>query len=378
MLLLASGAGAAPLVPQKIAAGEPWGGLQFLGADPQGRVFVLHSESLEVYPLSTAGLGEPIELEPGSGFTPAGAVISASMGSSSGDWLVRAGAYRVQLFRSREEEPLPDTSWLVQSVLFANGSPVAAVAPMRGPGAPAEREAPLLLQLSGRSWTSLVDSEPLSDPRLTSEDSAARQAGYREARWRSTVALAAGREGRIWIADQFAFRLREISPAGRLRSTLTLGAEPTMEIIERPAEELEQIRAAAAASGRPLPENLPGLSSKPNEKILGLTVGRDGNVYLVTHTAGRIDLARWDPLRSALERTALAKAALPVTNLTLAAGRHALFVATVGAMDGGRWSIPWETIEMAEWVPFEEPVYLNGSPLPPAAQASRPAGKPTR
>lgn len=376
-LVMADLTGAAPLVPQTIPAGESWDGLQFLGADPQGRVFVLRSETFEVYPLAAEGLGEPIALEPATGFAPAGAVVAASMGSSSGDWLIRAGAYRIQLFRGRKEQPLPDAPWLVQSVLFADGSPVAAVAPMAGPGAPAEREAPLLLQLSGRTWTSLAESDPLTDPRLTSEDPDARRAAYREARWRSTVALAGTSDGRIWVADQFAFRLRELSPAGRLRSTITLAAEPKMEIVERPAEEQEEIRAAAAASGRKLPASLPGLASKPNERILGLTVGRDGNVYLLTHTAGRVDVARWDPLRLALERTPLAKSTIPVSTLSLASGRHALFVATLFA-DGGRWQIPWETLEAAEWEPFEETVYLNSSPVParpsPSARAAERPG----
>lgn len=363
LLVLAPSAWTAEVEVQRLP-GERWEGLQFLGADKRGRVFVLRAETMEVHRLGEGGPGEPFSLQEAAGYGRPGTVLAAAMGSSGGDWVTRSGAFQVRLFESREEVPVPETPWLVQNVGFVAGAPVAAVAPMRGlHGLTGDDEAPLLIELAGHDWQPLVTAASPDDPRLTSDDPEKRATGHRELRWLTTIDIAPGRDGGFWIADRYVFRLREFSASGRLRTTLTLGAEPEMEIVERSAEERKRIREAAAASGRELPEHLPGLAARPAYATRGLTVAGDGRVYFVVRLEASAGLARWDPARLKLESVPLATARLPTRNLSLAAGKEGLYVAGVNASEWGRSLIPWSSLEKADWETFEETVYLDGLPL---------------
>lgn len=364
----------AEVIFQEIPSSPSWQGMQALGTDSKHRVYVLNTESLEVHPLTTEGVGGSTVLEPAAGHERSGNVLAASMGDTPGDWLLRTGAYEALWFRGREEKPLPSSPWLIHNVLLAGGAPVAAVAPIRSAfGLGARDAAPLLAQIAGHSWGSLLSADPV-DEAATSSNPEKRQTAYRHHRWKIALHLAADPAGRIWLADRHAFRLREITQSGKLRTTLTLDPNPQMEITERAEEEIEQIRKAASGAGRSL--GTPSwLKEQPQKAILGMTAGWDGRIYVITPGEGDGPrLYRWDSLRLALESTRIAGAEVPTaSNLDLAAGRDGLYVAQ-RADELGRWFVSWEALEQAEWQAPEETVYLDGTPLeqvvPPETSAT--------
>lgn len=363
-LAAAEGSETAALALQEVPGSSAADGLHFLGADKKGRVFVLNSESLEVRAVTPEGTGEAFELTGEKSFDRPGAVVAASMGGSASEWLVRTGAYTVSWFRNERLVPTPDSSWVIHDVVLAKGDPVLAVVPVgHGGGWSAGSEPPLLLARTGQRWTTLVESEPPSDPNFRSEDMKARSKAQREMRWRRSVDLRADDQGKIWVGTDNGYKLEEYSPGGRLLTTLTVG-NPEMEIIERPAEEQEEILAQFEAMGRRPPKNLGALSQMPRMVIMGFTVGDDGKLYILNQTDEGIALDRWDGVASRLERVSVATD-LPARKFSVTAGADGLYLATLVA-SGGIWHVPTDLLRTASWTPVPG-AQLNGTPLPTVA-----------
>ena len=98
------------------------GSRQYLQADARGRVFILQSRDLVVYPLSRAGLGKPAKLKalPGE---PTRTIEGAALSPDGRDWLLSAfGVPRtLRYFRGGEEKPLPEPDWAVAAVGLPGG-----------------------------------------------------------------------------------------------------------------------------------------------------------------------------------------------------------------------------------------------------------------
>jgi len=359
----AAGGEAGELTPVSLPSFGPSDGLRFLGVDNHGRVFALTSETMEVWPLTSEGAGEPSQLGEEAGFGRRSTVIAAAMGDSSDEWLVRTSAFGVTWFRSGKLLPLPETDWLVQDVTLAKGEPVVAVVPVgQGGGLEPPSTPPLLLGKSGKRWVTLVDGEVPDDGRLTSQDGRERQAAYRELRWRRAVDLATDPQGHVWVASDYAYRVVEYSSAGHELMVLTVG-DPVLEVVERPEEEREELRAMLEAQGRKVPQA--ALTAMPKAAVLGLSAS-SGRLYVLVHTEAGVALDRWNPVTLQLERARLA-GKLPVRKMRLAAGSDGLYLALVEG--GGGWWIPWSEIEAGVWSTVDD-VRLNDAPLAVPAEES--------
>jgi hypothetical protein len=143
---------------------------------------------------------------------------------------------------------------------------------------------------------------------------------------------------------------------------LTVG-DPGLEVVERPEEEREELRAMLEAQGRKVPEA--ALTAMPKAAVLGLSAS-SGRLYVLVHTEGGVALDRWNPVTVQLERAQLA-GKLPVKKMRLAAGSDGLYLALVEG--GGGWWIPWSGIEAGAWSTVDD-ARLNDAPLPVTAEES--------
>lgn len=163
-------------------------------------------------------------------------------------------------------------------------------------------------------------------------------------------------DGHVWVADDYAYRVREFSPGGRLLTEIAV-AEIAFGIVERPEAEYLEIAEAITRQGGRLPM---GLGEGPKAAILGLAV-RDGWVYLFVEDDGQVVLDRWDPVNLFLERARLA-GDVPAEKLSVAAGAEGLFVLTLAGPAEEGWRIGWSSLETASWTPVEGAT-VNGLPI---------------
>lgn len=353
---LAPGAAAESPVPaERVAPEVTWDGPQFLGADAQGRVFLLDGQGWRVYQIhGTDELREKEVLKPLPDMGPPRYALGAALSPSGDSWLVQGfgGASRVRLFRDGKEVALPSLDWRVASVGWSGGTPVVAVVPLRG-GTPLDRkedqEVPVLLELARHTWRpvlrELVELPGEVHPveyLLESRDFLVTGAGVEDSS--------------VWIAPRNAYRLRKISPAGAIRTEIVVGDG---EVEYRDPTELEQSRTAEilAAMGK-------GQSSAPRttrarpmarQVIDAMSMGRDGRLYILRRPKGSDaggQLDRYDPVRGVLERV---EVAIPPYSgrRTMVGGQDGLYIADYQAT-AGRWRIPWTRLEAASWEPVAD------------------------
>ena len=363
-------------LPRPLAL-HPIGGLeipaaQFLHADAKGRLFVLCAQTLEVYPLTSSGLGEPEMLVPAT--APPRMVLDASMGRSSGEWVLWAGQDRVHVFDDHKETPISGVGWLVTAVGFLDDLPAAWVVPAQM-GNPTEVsfESPELLQLDDGAWETRV-SEPIDwerYERLADSVDSSPLMTYKGLR--GVWAARSSKRG-LWIAYQYSYRIRHFSATGKVIDEITVG-EPQVEVRDRTAEEVDEIIEGASKQGVTLKKS--GLSSKLLVRVVeAITEGRDGRLYVLLtgefakktlpkSAAGTLSvdfaLDRFDPVRLVHERIILNVKNRSFGRYTMAAGRDGLFIVSY---NGNRYWASWEELEGANWQTVPD-VQLDGQPLFP-------------
>lgn len=324
---------------------------QFVQADKEGRVFLLDSRTLDVLPLTARGLGAPaLRLKTRAPLRES--VSRAAMGTSADVWFLKAND--LHFFTTGEETALPAAQWWPDNVALLGDTPVIAVRPGLMIGArPAQikdirlpEEAPWLFSLSGDRWEPLVSGNW-------------KDAGEGMADMMTAFAVkVAGSSNRtFWLAHEYVYRVRRLSPAGRLREELVLGkGEPTR--LSNEAIAAAEKKAAASAAAHPKPGQATDQSSASffapmtsATAIKAITEGRDGKLYVLATAASELALDRYDPVVKKMWRVRL-----PFTYsgvMSMAAGKDGLFFAAYQA-SGGRWLVSWEELERASWAPLNE------------------------
>ena len=161
--------------------------------------------------------------------------------------------------------------------------------------------------------------------------------------------LAPARDGKLWAASQYAYRVRRLSPTGRSLLEITAGKEK-----KGPAP--APANAAAAAAVRQLEES--GKKARftaftEKQVIADVVEGTDRRIYLLVNASESSALAldRYDSVLNVLERIPLSLEA--AGRVSLAAGKDGLYLAPFNAKHG-IWRISWADLESAPWKEVEE------------------------
>jgi len=334
------------------------GSRQYLQADAKGRVYILQSRDLLVYPLTSAGLGKSTKLKPLPGEITR-TVTAAALSPDGRDWLLLAfGVPRtLRYFPGGEEKPLPEPDWAVAAVGLPGGAPVlAAQAGMKATVADAAwpEDPPLLLRRSTSKWETLI-AEPydLAALGVDPKDLPGALKGsqfFNSLRASREVILSPGPKGSFWLAGRNSYRLRQFTAAGRLRTEVRLG-DNKIELRPRTAEEVksvsEQATQEASPGERRWVESV-AAAPVPKRAIEAFAVATDGTAYALVRKQGEdFALDRFGSGCACLER---AKIQIPSFegSLQMAAGDDGLYFASTSGT-GGRWRLPWEEIEAAKW-----------------------------
>jgi hypothetical protein len=361
-LLLATSWASASAEPVKVVAVErfaptpTWSGPQKVQADKAGHVFLLRTDTLEVYPVGKGGrLGEPSKLEAASPINAP--VLDAAMGPGGpGDWLLRL-PMEVHWFVDGKEKPLPRLIWRPWGVGYVRSTPVVSVLPLHAPangtvviqhGKEESTSAPVVMALAGDRWSPLIETAWPEQRDINSmTETCARL-------------LLGDRAGKLWSARTYGYVLERYSPAGRPLSKVLVDKGKAEHLAAK------DVKAPAEVRQEDRPHFKPFLGVF---KISDLAEGFDHRIYLLVQPGNGeagVYLDRYDPTQSLLERVTLGVELKGMA--TLAVGRDGLYMAGHGG-DQGRWRVSWEVLDLAEW----KHVMTDSDSAPPAFRAP---GKP--
>ena len=324
---------------------KPWTGHQFVAADRAGRLYFLRADTFEVYPLARNGLlGEPVRLEKISGLNDE--VREAAMSPAGDAWLLRVSK-GVRLFENGKEKTVPPLAWAPFAVTFRRSTPMVAVAPL--PLRPLQSASkvgslPWIQQLAGDEWSTFRERKGPSLSEMMQEEN-----WFGKILEEDPLFLASDRQGRLWVAHRYAYKVQKLSPGGGLLAEILLDQGKV-----RKKKESQPIEIKPSVADNPKEAT----HARSQEKgtfypftaeavIQGLVEGRDGRIYLlVVPSSGGAALDRYDPVRGVVERALLQWKA--EGDISLAAGKDALYLAPADASKG-RWRISWEVLEDAKW-----------------------------
>ncbi|RMH20170.1 MAG: hypothetical protein D6696_08770 [Acidobacteria bacterium] len=342
---------------KEIRAPKSWTeGMQWIQADKKGRVYLLRSDVLEVYPVEPGGaLGEPLSLGDSGLETPEPWRVAA-MGEKPEEWLLLGS--RMLLLDGDQAEVLERPNQPVWSITLFDGRPVALLGPAKLHRRRGETfdELPLLATWDGREWRDLVVESVAGLENPWGSDARAARDGE----------LAPGRDRTLWLAQIYAPRLRQIHASGKTRIELVAGGEKLRQddaAIERSRKLVEAMELPAADAARRVKKTSIEIMTY---KVIhyAITVADDGRPYVLAAGDGEepgLRLRRWDPVRYVLEEVGLM---IDVPGMaSMAWGRDGLHVAQWNATMG-RYFIPRERLENARWRPVEE-VEIEGVVVPP-------------
>lgn len=286
--------------------------------------------------------------------------IRAVMSPAGDQWLLVTPGY-VGLFVNGEEKPVPPLEWTPWTVGFLRDTPVVAVIPrprgrVRDLSSP--MDVPWFLKLSGDRWS------PFAHIKQVSVDKLMRTGGMNGAIAENSVFLKSDREGKLWAARQYAYRVQRLSSAGRILAELTVDGgkvqdkTPETQSIDIKLHGANDNPTEATKNPREEKGTFSRFTAQPS--ILDLTEGLDGRLYLLVRLPdGGVALDRFDSGLAALERVHLQIKAKGT--FTMAAGRDALYIAAFQGKEG-RWRILWNTLEQGKWEAVEG-AELDGSPM---------------
>lgn len=358
LLVSATAAKAAPpsepqLHAEPIDLGATWDGPQFVRADKAGNVFVFRGDTLDVYPLGKAGqAGKPNRLQTTA--EAPGHVMNAALSPAGDQWLVHAEG-KIRLFMDGEEKPAPPLSWQPWNVGFHRGTPVVGVMPRPLPSAVLRLQdmgtVPWFLTLDNDRWSPLVEHSGLSAE-------TAWQERHRMNEWvvKHSSFLAPARDGKLWVASQYGYRVLRLSPTGRVLLEITVDKKKKEQASA--AENPQVARMARQMEERGVKARSHSFNEK--EVIADVVEGSDRAIYLLVHLPEDTGLAldRYDSVRNVVERVPLSLKA--TGRLTLASGKDGLYLAPFNAKNGV-WRISWPDLETAAWKELEEARISSGS-----------------
>jgi len=341
---------AEPVRALQIAPGPTWDEQQYAAADKKGRVFILRTETLEVFPVEGGELGEPRALETANLGDP-DPVLDAAM-DKHGDWVILDG-FQPRWFRSGEEEQLPQPPWLPSSVELLDGRPVVTVFPFPIGRYSRKGTPPRVLAFDGNRWTPLVDGD-LDRPTTAT--------GRMKVRQEQAAHTFVDPDDTLWLAYHHRYKIERYSSAGRrLLSYEADGAEVAHHEeadLEERRLKLEEERARYANPGRATI-----LVNTAVPLIRGITEGRDGRIYLlIREDGGGLSLDRIDTVQGLAAR--VATTATTPGAISMVAGRDGLFLVPYRGTDE-RWLISWESLDAADWSPLDGIEGLAPAVAPP-------------
>ena len=335
-------------VPGMVAGDGP----QFVRADRTGKVFLFCGDDLEVYPVSKGVLAEPERLQ-ASNEAP-GLVLNAALSPSGDQWLLHAEG-KARLFVDGKEKPLPPLSWQPWTVGFLRDTPVVGVMPRPLPSATLRLQdmgtVPWLVTLDNDRWSTLVDHSGLSAE-------AAWKQRHKMNEWVEEYAsfLTPARDGKLWVASQYAYQVERLSPSGKPLLKIVVGKRGE----EAPRQSPKNAEAAALARQVEKQGGKARFQAFTGEPVIAdLAEGTDRAIYLLVHASGETSLVldRYDPVRNVLERVPLRLKGSG--RFTLASGKDGLYLAPFQAKEG-LWKITWEALESASWKLVEESEIRTG------------------
>lgn len=357
---------ARPLSPEPLtgSAAVLWKGAQFARADQDGRVYFLHADALAVHRIEKDGtFGDPANLRPLG--APPTEVRDAAMDAFGGQWLLLA-SNTVHHFVDGQEKELPKLDDHAWGVGFLRATPLVSLVPSHSEhrsGSP-----PWLAQAGKDRWETLVDFSNVykGDPLARSNRG--------DVIANTAVFVSSDRQGRLWAARQYAYRLEQYSRGGRRVAALTVGGGKVTRTDEKPSV-IDLRKSAEGSSSPPSPPEENGESKLPAKAtfrpftaiaaLLDVAAARDGRVYLLVQTSGgNLAVDRYSPAADLLERRELTLRANG--RMSLAPGRDALYLAAWNG-SAGRWRISWEQLDATEgWEEVE-----TDEKAPAAAGASK-------
>ncbi len=344
-----------PLVPRPVAPEVTWEGTQFVGAVPDGEVFVLRGMTLESYPVvDEVGLGEPWPLTEGEApaspsVTSDNPIRGAVMGKE-GEWVVLHGA-ELRWFRHGEEEPAPPARGRVSAVALSKGRPVVALVPMPPGVSTAEGHTgpEVLARWSGDDWIPLAEAE---DDELEGHGPADLIVPF-------SSHVTADSEGDLWVARQYSYEIRHHDSGGRELMSVTVG-DGEARVLDEDSEEVEEMRVFLAEQGEKMGRDAGRkgkvriMVNRSRPVIAALADGGDGRLYVLVPPFGD-EVAGWSLDRFDVARRSLERVPLEMDgrgSMSMVAGQDGIYLAAFSAA-GGRWFLPWTALEEAAWEPVE-------------------------
>ena len=340
--------------PTVIAVNEAtpaWDAPQFVEADGAGNVFFFRGDTLEVYPLlKEGGFGKPSRLK--TTVSSPRNVSNAALSPAGDRWLVQDGR-SVRLFVDGKEKLIPPLPWVPGSVGFRRGEPVVAVIPFPLGGNSVDVDKlgtpPWLMELDNdKAWDSFVDSKGKTAAEILET---LKTGEFNRILADSTAFMTADRQGKLWVAKGYSYRVQRYSLGGRLLYEIVVGDGKVREKPKK-SQEIEIARRSPTqnpteATRDPAQEKGSYFAFTAEPAIFDLAEGRDGKLYLLTRTeTGAAALDRYDPVESILERILLQMKT--EGRFTMAAGKDGLYLAAWNGKQG-RWKLAWETLEQADW-----------------------------
>jgi hypothetical protein len=335
-----------------------WKERQTVQADSEGRVFLLRDKTFELFQISSGGSLVPkgrLLRDSASLETPP--IHDVSMSRAGDAWMLFAFPNRLFMFQGGGVNKL-EAPWIVSAAILDGGEPLVAVLPgemnTTAPSILRLDKLPFLQQWDGKRWSTLAERDFPGNPPEGVE-----RHEYWEGEYKVFLALTP--ERRLWVADQYAYRLRRFSPSKRIEDELLVGGGK-VKWSERTEEEWAKAEAAAKRGGLASWSRSQLSSVRAEQVVRGMTVGRDGAVYLLVQTPEGLALDRFHPALLSLDRALLPAGMNPGSGrVSMAAGSQGLYIAGWAGHEG-LWVIDATTLDSADWRPVPEAL-LNGQPL---------------
>jgi hypothetical protein len=331
----------------KSDAAPTWAAQQFVQADRAGNVYFFRADTFAVYRLTKEKtLGEPARLE--TAVDRPGTIYNAVMSLSGDRWLVQ-DSRSARLFVEGKEQPVPPLPYKPWSVALLRDTPLVAVVPLPIAGRNVDiqklGEPPWFLRLGRDQWEPVVTLKGLSVPELLEKNL------LNQAIAENGAFMTGDRQGRLWVARQYAYHVQRMTASGRVLLDITVDGGKVRKPQDSKGIEIA-FKGSTDATQAPRQEKGTYTAFTAPSIIEAITEGQDGRMYLFVHTAdGSTALDRYDPGRAVLERIPLSLK-LKDQRPSLAAGRDGLYLAAWSG-DGGRWRISWDRLDQARWKKVE-------------------------
>jgi hypothetical protein len=340
-------------VALELVAGDPaadnQNASQVLKADAQGRVFLLHGDTLKVDQILPSGRIVAGRTPHGKEASDAG-VMDAALSPDGSSWLVSTGPDELMLLSGEDRRQLPTPHWWLSALAYTTDGPVVAVLPAWVGGADATGHTewdrpPFLLRFDDQKWQTLSVQEPLDDPH-GAQGHPPVVPSLEQIKGERDIRLAAERKGALWTMQQNAYLLKRYSRQGAVEESVAVNGGK-VQWKDRTEEDWRALEKASQAAGMTFTRSRHPKAAAVRV-VRGLTA-QDNRVYLVVETPeGGLALDRWDVGTQVLDRLLLAGITPGRSYLSVAAGRDGLYMAARG-LGGPIWRLDWQRLENAKW-----------------------------